>query len=190
MKPYFAILCLCSATAFAQDNSAQPLSLEVEMQGSQSNSKTPFWLNANKYGLSSLAASNGYLRGTGIYNKDFFTEELKMQVGVDMVQPVGYKVAGYKSHYTRKCIVQQAFVEANWKYGVLTVGAKQQPMELKNNELSSGSQTLGINATPIPQVRLGLNDYWHTAKDTPDKISEDSLLIAGKLVVEMLNILL
>ena len=36
----------------------------------------------------------------------------------------------------------------------------------------------------------GLNDYWHTAKDTPDKISEDSLLIAGKLVVEMLNILL
>ena len=36
----------------------------------------------------------------------------------------------------------------------------------------------------------GLNDYWHTAKDTPDKISEESLLVAGKLVVGMLNILL
>ena len=36
----------------------------------------------------------------------------------------------------------------------------------------------------------GLNDYWHTAKDTPDKISESSLLIAGKLVVGMLDILL
>ena len=36
----------------------------------------------------------------------------------------------------------------------------------------------------------GLNDYWHTAKDTPDKISEYSLLVAGKLVVGMLNILL
>jgi Zn-dependent M28 family amino/carboxypeptidase len=36
----------------------------------------------------------------------------------------------------------------------------------------------------------GLNDYWHTAKDTPDKISESSLLVAGKLVVGMLNILL
>ena len=36
----------------------------------------------------------------------------------------------------------------------------------------------------------GLNDYWHTAKDTSDKISESSLLVAGKLVVGMLNILL
>jgi Zn-dependent M28 family amino/carboxypeptidase len=36
----------------------------------------------------------------------------------------------------------------------------------------------------------GLNDYWHTAKDTPDKISEESLFTAGKLVVGMLDILL
>ena len=36
----------------------------------------------------------------------------------------------------------------------------------------------------------GLNDFWHTAKDTPDKISEDSLLVAGKLVAGMLCILL
>ena len=33
-------------------------------------------------------------------------------------------------------------------------------MELKNSELSSGSQTLGINARPIPQVRIALPDYW------------------------------
>jgi len=36
----------------------------------------------------------------------------------------------------------------------------------------------------------GLNDYWHTDKDTVDKISEKSLFTAGKLVVGMLNILL
>jgi hypothetical protein len=40
------------------------------------------------------------------------------------------------------------------------VGAKEQPMELKNQELSTGSQTLGINARPVPQVRLALPDYW------------------------------
>ena len=28
------------------------------------------------------------------------------------------------------------------------------------NSLSSGSQTLGINARPVPQVRLALPDYW------------------------------
>ena len=36
----------------------------------------------------------------------------------------------------------------------------------------------------------GRNDYWHTDKDTIDKISEESLLASGKLVVGMLNILL
>lgn len=36
----------------------------------------------------------------------------------------------------------------------------------------------------------GLNDYWHTAKDTVDKISEESLFTAGKLVSGMLDILL
>lgn len=33
----------------------------------------------------------------------------------------------------------------------------------------------------------GLNDYWHTAKDTPDKLSADSLLSVGKIVLEMLR---
>ena len=155
-----ALLCLCCTSAYAQGNSGDSLSIDLEMQGSYSNSKTPLWLNANKYGLSSLTASNGYMRGMATYDKAFFDDELKIQLGADVVIPVGYKIQGYNTHYTRKFIVQQAFVEANWKYGVLTIGAKQQPMELKNNELSSGSQTLGINATPVPQVRLGLNRYW------------------------------
>ena len=33
-------------------------------------------------------------------------------------------------------------------------------MALKNQQLSSGSQALGINARPVPQVRLALPDYW------------------------------
>lgn len=36
----------------------------------------------------------------------------------------------------------------------------------------------------------GLNDYWHTSQDTADKISASSLERAGKIVVEMLNVLL
>ena len=34
------------------------------------------------------------------------------------------------------------------------------------------------------------NSYWHTPQDTMDKISEESLLKSGKVVVELLNILL
>ena len=35
----------------------------------------------------------------------------------------------------------------------------------------------------------GKNDYWHTVKDTMDKISANSLLKSGMLVAELLNIL-
>ena len=35
----------------------------------------------------------------------------------------------------------------------------------------------------------GKNDYWHTTKDTMDKISEASLLASGKLVSELLNLI-
>lgn len=35
----------------------------------------------------------------------------------------------------------------------------------------------------------GKNDYWHTEKDTVDKISDESLYKAGRLAVELLNML-
>ena len=35
--------------------------------------------------------------------------------------------------------------------------------------------------------RSGENDYWHTTKDTLDKLSADSLLATGQIVIEMIN---
>ncbi|MDD4017550.1 MAG: M28 family metallopeptidase [Kiritimatiellae bacterium] len=35
--------------------------------------------------------------------------------------------------------------------------------------------------------RPGRNDYWHTPEDTFDKICVDSLLVTGRIVMEMLN---
>lgn len=125
---------------------------KAEVQGSFSDGKTPLWLNANKQGLSSLDETNGYLRGQLIrpLNNDS-ARRWGLGYGVDVAVPL---------HYTSDVVVQQAFVEARWLHGVLTVGAKEYPMELKNNRLSSGSQTLGINARPVPQVRLALPRYW------------------------------
>lgn len=133
-------------------NLGDGLRYRVEMQGSVSKGQTPLWLNANKYGLSSLEKSNGYVRGSIV--RPLQTDSLRrwgMGYGLD--------IAG-AWHYTSKPIVQQAFVEGRWLHGVLTVGSKQYPMELKNQTLSSGSQTLGINARPVPQVRLTLPEYW------------------------------
>ena len=128
------------------------INYKVEMQGSFSNTKTPLWLNANKYGLSSLEKTNGYIR-TAVYRPLSVDDGHKWGIGygVDVAVPL---------NYTSNFVVQQAYIEGRWLHGTLTIGAKQQPMQLKNNSLSSGSQTLGINARPVPQVRIALADYW------------------------------
>lgn len=150
---------LLLAVCVAMQAERRPLSLtdslhyKVEMQATlSSGDHTPLWLNANRYGLSSLEKTNGYLRAA-------VERPLSASDGQKWALGYGLDIAG-AYHFTSKAIVQQAYVEGRWLKGVLTIGAKQQPMELKNQELSSGSQTLGINARPIPQVRVALADYW------------------------------
>ena len=163
MKIYFLVLFLLQIVMplFAQDFDedkkgyiplAKGLEYDIEMQSTFSEGRTPLWLNANKYGLSSLDNTNGYLRA-GVF-RPLRTDSVRrwgMGYGVDVAVPY---------NFTSDFVVQQAFVEGRWLHGVMTVGSKEYPMELKNNLLSSGSQTLGINARPIPQVRIALPEYW------------------------------
>ena len=162
MKKYLLALLLMSAgNVFSQDFDdgvtgmiplGKGLEYGVELQSSFSNGRTPLWLNANRYGLSSLEKNNGYVMA-GV-SRPLHTDSARrwgMGFGVDVAVPY---------NFTSKVVVQQAYVEGRWLYGVLTFGSKQYPMELKNNRLSSGSQTLGINARPVPQARLALPEYW------------------------------
>ncbi|MBO5611205.1 MAG: hypothetical protein J5918_01265 [Prevotella sp.] len=124
----------------------------VDIEGSFSKGKTPLWLNANKYGLSSLEKNNGYIRAAA---------ERPISVDYERKWGIGYGLdVAVPFNYTSNFVVQQAYVQARWLKGMLTIGAKEEPMALKNNQLSSGSQTLGINARPVPQVRISLPDYW------------------------------
>lgn len=106
-------------------NLGEDIQYGVEMQGSFSKGKTPLWLNANKHGLSSLEKNNGYLRGSLV--RPLSADSARrwaVGYGVDVAVPV---------NYTSHVVVQQAYVEARWLYGVLTVGAKEYPMELKTS---------------------------------------------------------
>ncbi|MCF0207842.1 MAG: hypothetical protein HUK07_00210 [Bacteroidaceae bacterium] len=131
------------------------LKVDVEAQASLSDGKTPLWLNANKHGLSSLEESNGYLRASAIHRMQPFDAEdekpFDYAFGLDLAAAYGY---------TSTLIIQQAYGEVRWLRGKLTIGSKNWDMELKDNNLSSGSQTLGINARPVPQVRLALDEFW------------------------------
>ncbi|MGN0282613.1 MAG: capsule assembly Wzi family protein [Prevotella sp.] len=145
--PYI-FLC-CAFAANAQSN----LCWKVTMQATNSTGDcTPLWLNANKYGLSSLDKSNGYIMaGVAKPMEGDSLHRLGYGFGVSLA-------AAY--NFTSPVVVQEAFVEGRWLKGVLTIGSKEWAMELKNDTLSSGSQTLGINARPVPQVRIALPDYW------------------------------
>lgn len=154
------VVLLCAVGVSASDpeevhatNDTSLVHYKVESQVSFSDGKTPLWLNANKYGLSSLASTNGYLRASVV--RSLQADSLRkwsLGYGLDIVGA---------THYTTHAFVQQAYVQLRWLQGVLTLGSKEYPMEMKNNRLSSGSQTLGINARPVPQLRLALPDYWN-----------------------------
>ena len=152
---FIILLVFCGQTAvFGQQRSLfDSLQYRAELQATvSSGDHTPLWLNANKYGLSSLKTTNGYVRGA-LYRPLSSDDGRRWGVGY------GADVA-VAAGFTSTLVVQQAYVEGRWLKGVLTIGAKEQPMELKNQELSSGSQTLGINARPVPQIRIALPDYW------------------------------
>ncbi len=159
-KLLVTLVLMLSFSAYAQQESkgrgpidaVDNLQYDIEMQGTYSEGKTPLWLNANRYGLSSLEETNGYLRA-GV-ERPLCTDSLRrwgLGYGIDVAVPF---------HYTSNVVVQQAYVEGRWLNGAIGVGSKQYPMQLKNNRLSSGAQTLGINARPVPQVRLSLPEYW------------------------------
>lgn len=125
------------------------LSAEASVSGGD---HTPLWLNANKYGLSSLEKNNGYLRAA-LFRPLSTDSARKFGIGYGVDLAVAY-------HYTSRVVAQQVFFEGRWLNGTLTIGSKEQPVELKNPQLSSGAQTLGINARPVPMVRLALPEYW------------------------------
>lgn len=140
--------------AFAQSPKlSEGISCSVEMQGALSDGDhAPLWLTANKYGLPSIERNSGYLRG-GVFrsvNNDS-TRKWDIGYGADLV---------VATNHTSTFFVQQLYADVRWLKGMLTIGQKQQPMQLKNNELSSGSQTYGINARPYPEMRLAMPDYW------------------------------
>ena len=66
MRKILVLILLIGTYAYAQERAPlfDSLDYRAELQLSLSSGEhTPLWLNANKYGLSSLEKTNGYLRG-------------------------------------------------------------------------------------------------------------------------------
>lgn len=123
----------------------------AEGQVTVSDGDAPLWLNANKHGLSSISGDNGYLRA-GIYRPVETDSCRNWRIGYALDIAVPY-------NFTSNLVIQQLYADFQFKKVRITVGSKEHDAALKNNELSSGSQTLGTNARPVPQVRFELPEY-------------------------------
>ena len=154
-KQFFSILLIIApiTTCKAQLNR---LGTDVEYTGeihaTISDDQAPFWLVHNKYGLSSIKDVFGYVRGS--IRRSLNADSLRQWAvgyGMDIVIP---------HHFTSDFVIQQLYVESQYKSFRLTVGAKELPMEFSNSELSTGDMTMSINSRPIPQVRLEMPKYW------------------------------
>lgn len=145
---------LLSLTANAQiSRLGDDLKYCVELSGQVGDGEsTPFWQMSNRSGLACVDNNSGYLRA-GIM-RDVHADSLRnWRVGyaADFVVPAGF---------SSKFILQQCFVDVRYKALGLLVGQKENGLELKNDRLSSGAMTLGMNARPVPQVKLGLPEFW------------------------------
>ena len=123
----------------------------AELQVSGTSSYSPLWLNANTYGLSGVEGNNGYLR-LGLFHDAHADQSHNWRLGYGVDLAVSY-------NFTNTFTIQQLYADLEYKKVRLSIGSKERPMQLKNQRLSSGSQTLGINSRPIPEVRFEIPEY-------------------------------
>ena len=126
----------------------------VEVSGTASDgSFAPLWLTSNRQGVPSPYANSAYQRIGGSYDLDLPKDtahswHLSFAADLMLAQNAQYKF-----------FVHQLFAEARYKKATLTIGQKERSIDLRNNSLTSGGLSQGINAQPIPEVLLSV-DYF------------------------------
>lgn len=150
IKSVFAIWLstVCFTTASGQFSKGLNYKIEASAVFS-GGENAPFWLSANRNGLSSVENNNGYLRA-GIFRPMEKEKKFSYALGLDLA--VAY-------NFTSTFVVQQAYADLKYSFLELSVGSKERNPELKNSYLSSGGMTFSNNARPIPQVRISIPEY-------------------------------
>lgn len=110
---------------------------------------TPFWLTANRQGLSSIEKNNGYIRA-GVFRAMEEDKRFSYAFGIDLA-------GAYR--FTSAFIIQQLYADIKYRCLRLSVGSKERFSAFNNPLLSSGGLTFSGNARPIPQVRISIPEY-------------------------------
>lgn len=112
---------------------------------------TPIWLSSNRYGLSSTHKTWNYERAAihRVIENDS-TRRWKLGWGADLAVMFGGE---------RTINVTELYAEAAYRKLYITVGSKKQPLMYRNELLTTGGLSYGINSRPIPQIRAGVDFF-------------------------------
>ena len=175
---FIAFVCLAQPLR-AQADGDNELRLLAQINNITSfGENAPYWLTANRQGLSSTELHNGYLRLAATYGNHFGAKkQFAYRLTADVT--TAYNQAA-------PFFVHQAYAEIGWRWLTLSVGSKERFAELKDDisqfegsafaqnkvnsffsniyernitNLSSGGLIYSGNSRPIPQVRLEVPEY-------------------------------
>ena len=148
VKRYLHILIFCFLLLNVSAQSELNYNAQITGVASSGN-YSPFWLSANRNGISSLDNNWGYLR-LGVDGATALKGDWSLNYGADVV--------GGKN-LSSDIFVHQAYADVSWRWLRLSIGKKQRTGELKNSALSTGALVESGNAAPVPQVRIEVPEY-------------------------------
>lgn len=150
------LLLLLPAFVWAQSGRmGENVEYSATLEGTTSSGDiAPFWFTNNRYGLGTNETTSGLVRAS-LKRSELCDSLRRWRVGY------GLDAAGFFSKEHTRFVLQQAYADLQWEVIRLSLGQKERTPELKNPLLSSGGLTLGMNARPLPQVRLELPDFWN-----------------------------
>lgn len=126
----------------------------VELTGfSSSTSRTPFWIQANQFGIVSRAGNAGSAHvGFDHFGNLPNTERNNWRVGF------GVEAVGNISKQN-KLLLPQAYGAIRYKNWEFFIGRKKQWIGLADSTLGTGSYAWSGNAMPIPKIQLGTRGF-------------------------------
>lgn len=152
----FFTLTLLSSVCMTQ---AQEAFVEISGKTS-SGSFAPLWLSSNHQGTVSPYANSAYER-IG-YKHDFYFGKTNDAENSTEIKDWHFDAAAdimFSQNAQQNLSIHQLYAEISYKKVSLTIGQKERNIDLRNNCLTSGGLSQGINAQPIPEVLVDV-DYF------------------------------
>lgn len=144
----------------AQDISRLTHDVEASIEASATVSSgefAPLWLSSNRQGIVSPYGNSSYER-VGVYRSATADSARQWRIGYGLDLTLNQNAQS-------TFLIHQAYAQIDYKKLSITIGSKEREIDFRNNSLTSGGLSQGINAQPIPMVRADidyfrLTDWW------------------------------